>query len=189
MYTEQSGVLPYDSWLMEYSGAVDTPSLQLMCTGGAGALYPVHLFDIRLLDKQAIMDNCLYADDIWLKLMEVASDIPVVLADRQKGLRYIDGSQNNALANMNVLQQKNDEQLKNSILWFDKQFREGYIIEKLLDAQRKNDLRDIDVICRYYTDEIHRQKKNYYEIINSFSFRIGRFITWPGRKIKSLILK
>lgn len=189
MYNEQSGILPYASWFMEYSGAVDTPSQQLMCTGVAGALYPVHLFDSHLLNKQAIIENCLYADDIWLKLMEAASDIPVVLVERKKGLQYIDGSQNSALSNMNVIKQKNDEQLKNSILWFDEQYREGYILEKLLDSQRKNDLRDIDYICRYYVDELYHLKKNYYEIINSFSFRIGRFISWPGRKIKSLILK
>ena len=194
MFSERYGIFPYEKWILKYNRIVDCPSQQLFCTGCAGALYPVQLFDQALLNKEAILDHCIYADDIWLKLMEIVCDIPVVLADRQQKLQIIEGSQSTKLADMNISERMNDKQLKDSINWFDSKYGKRYVFEKLLDAQQKNDLRDIDDIVHYYTDKIDRYtdkiaglQKRYDNIKNSRSYRIGRFITLPVRKIKSLI--
>ena len=187
MFSERYGIFPYDRWIMKYRGIVDCPSHQLFCTGCAGALYPVQLFDQALLNKKAILDYCIYADDIWLKLMETVCDIPVVLADQQHDPQIIEGSQSTKLADMNISEHMNDRQLKDSMNWFDSIYGKRYVFEKLLDAQHNNDLRDIDDIAHYYTDKIDSLQKQCDNIKNSWSFRIGRFITWPGRKVKSLI--
>ena len=187
MFSEQYGILPYEKWILKYNRIVDCPSQQLFCTGCAGVLYPVHLFDQALLNKEAILGHCIYADDIWLKLMEIVCDIPVVLADRQQNLQIIEGSQSTKLADMNISERMNDKQLEDSINWFDSKYGKRYVFEKLLDAQQNNDLRDIDDIARYYNDKIDGLQKRYDNIKNSRSYRIGRFITLPVRKIKSLI--
>ena len=95
---------------------------------------------------------------------------------------------------MNITGRMNDKQLEDSINWFDSKYGKRYVFEKLLDAQQKNDLRDIDDIAHYYTDKIAGYtdriaglQKRYDNIKNSRSYRIGRLITLPVRKIKSLI--
>lgn len=193
MFSERYGILPYERWILKYNRIVDCPSQQLFCTGCAGVLYPVQLFDQALLNKEAILNHCIYADDIWLKLMEIVCDIPVVLADHQHYPQIIEGSQSTKLADMNISERMNDKQLEDSMNWFDSKYGKGYVFEKLLDGQKKDDLRDIDDIAYYYvdkiagyTDKIASLQKRYDNIINSWSFRIGRFITWPVRKIKSL---
>lgn len=194
MFSEQYGIFPYERWIMKYSEIVDCPSQQLFCTGCAGALYPVQLFNQDLLNKEAILEYCKYADDIWLKLMELICDIPVVLADKQHDLQIIEESQSTKLADINISEHMNDKQLKDSMNWFDSQYGKGYVFEKLSDDQRKNDLRDVDYISHYYADKITRYtariarlQKRCENIANSRSYRIGRFITWPLRKIKSLM--
>ena len=194
MFSEQYGILPYEKWILKYNRIVDRPSQQLFCTGSAGALYPVQLFNQDLLNKEAILDHCIYADDIWLKLMEIVCDIPVVIADQRHNPQIIKESQITKLADINISEHMNDKQLEDSINWFDSKYGKRYVFEKLLDAQHNNDLRDIDDIAHYYTDKIDSYtdiiaglQKRYDNIINSRSFRIGRFITQPLRKIKSLI--
>ena len=91
------------------------------------------------------------------------------------------------LADINISEHMNDKQLEDSINWFDSKYGKRYVFEKLLDAQQNNDLRDIDDIARYYNDKIDGLQKRYDNIKNSRSYRIGRFITLPVRKIKSLI--
>jgi len=194
MFSERYGIFPYEKWILKYNRIVDCPSQQLFCTGNAGVLYPVQLFNQALLNKEAILDHCIYADDIWLKLMEIVCDIPVVLADHQHNLQIIEGSQSTKLADINISEHMNDKQLEDSINWFDSKYGKRYVFEKLLDAQHNNDLRDIDDIAHYYTNKIDSYtdiiaglQKRYDNIKNSRSYRIGRFITRPLRKIKSLI--
>ena len=66
-----------------------------------------------MLDQKAIEENCLYADDIWIKLMEIISDIPVVLVNGNSDLKFISKVQDNGLFQYNIAH--NDEQKPDTI--------------------------------------------------------------------------
>ena len=54
----------YYRW--EKNFPVDTPSMLLMGTGVLGILYPPHIFDDAIFDKENLLHYALDNDDIWL---------------------------------------------------------------------------------------------------------------------------
>ncbi len=187
VYDEKTGILPYNAWILDYREAVGVESMQLFHTGNAGVLYPVHLFKTIMLDQKAIEENCLYADDIWIKLMEIISDIPVVLVNGNSDLKFISKVQDNGLFQYNIAH--NDEQMLKSIRWTESRFGEGIIMGKLISAQGETNLLSIGMISEYYSKRIEKMIKNDSEILSSWSFRIGQAITLPGRKLKTGLAK
>lgn len=106
-------LLPYNDWEFEYT-ASDKPRMDLIATGIGGVLYPPHLFKEELFNLDNIEKLCLKADDIWLKFMEIYSEIPVCYA---KG-EYIHPccileTQETALFDDNVEKNMNDEYILN----------------------------------------------------------------------------
>lgn len=131
MLDEEGQIMPYRAWIQETDACIYEPSMQLLATGGAGVLYPPHLFRKEFLESKAIMRHSPYADDLWLKAMQLASDVPVVVARPHQQLRYIPDSQDEALHLINVRQNQNDVQLRQIIQWMDEQFEPGIFYEKL----------------------------------------------------------
>ena len=85
--------------------------------------------------------------------------------------------------------------------WFDGQYNNNFIIDKL---ERSNDkLNGKMAIIEYYQGKaeeknavIRKQKReiaklqyDLSEVWNSWSLRIGRVITWPGRTVRDQIRK
>ena len=68
---------PYASWKKEFKGMTQ-PSRALCAVGVGGILYPPHILPAGCFDKESIKSLCYKADDIWLKFMELKSDVPVV---------------------------------------------------------------------------------------------------------------
>lgn len=89
---EAGAPLPYEAWIKEQSFIIGRPSLSLLATGCAGVLYPAGLLNGALLDPKEIEDRCLYADDIWLKSLELSREVPVV-ATPPLPLDWVEGSQ------------------------------------------------------------------------------------------------
>lgn len=54
------------------------PSHNLLATGMGGVLYPPHVLPEKTFDVQSIKNECLMADDVWLKAMELLNGIKVV---------------------------------------------------------------------------------------------------------------
>lgn len=133
MLDEENRILPYKSWIQETDACIYEPNMQLMATGGAGVLYPPGLYRKEFFDKRAIREICLYADDLWLKAMQLASDVPVVVARPHEQLLYLEGSQEEALKDMNVGQNQNDVQLQQIIEWMDRTFEPGLFLKKLTE--------------------------------------------------------
>ena len=104
-------IAPYEQWIKEYPAELLTPFLSIIATGVGGVLYPPNCMDPAVFDKKAIIETCLYADDLWLKVMELRRGTPVVLAAPHKQLDYLDGSQSTALYLKNVGNKENDLQL------------------------------------------------------------------------------
>ena len=96
----------------------------LSIRGGAGALFPAFLLDKNFLNKDVFLKLAPYADDVWLNFWAWVSDIKIV---NTKGfLGYIIGihsSSNNGLVRINVLYQKNDEQIQQVLKYCNIDFR------------------------------------------------------------------
>ena len=109
--SNSSEVLSYSKWLNEVVNFEYKPGVEFCATGVGGILYPPRIFKSDLFDTDAIIDSCLYADDLWLKTFELLDGIPVVIASPTPLLEYIPDTQDTALYNKNKT--ANDEQLSN----------------------------------------------------------------------------
>lgn len=134
LVSEEGKLLPYSRWIMETDACMHEPTMQLMATGGAGTLYPPELFREEIFDQNAVEQTCLRADDLWLKAMELISDVPTVLARPFERLQFVPDSQEEALHNLNVGQNQNDVQMNNIIVWLDKHVGENILVKKLTDT-------------------------------------------------------
>lgn len=113
-FSKYGKILPYNEWLYEYHRK-GLPSFDLCATGGAGALYPPHIFDNNpyIFDKKLIKEMAMTADDLWLKYMEVLSGVTTVWVPNKMIMPpEIEGSQNNALNYINTWHSGNDECLQ-----------------------------------------------------------------------------
>jgi len=110
--TDEDGLLPYSNWTLNYR-TMDEPSMALIATGVGGVLYPPHCLHPELFNKEAIMETCLNADDLWLKTMGILNGTPTVLANFEHKIKQIDGTEETALWLDNKLSGGNDRQLSN----------------------------------------------------------------------------
>lgn len=156
---ENGELLPYRNWVMETDAEPDRPGMDLFATTGAGTLYPPGIFSDRLFDRQAIRTTCLMADDLWMKANELMEDIPVVLACRNRGLRFVPGSQDDSLWNTN--REKNDEQWNRIRELIDAREGEGALEQKLcavtLEKYSEHASRRVDTLQERVT-RIRREK-------------------------------
>lgn len=111
-FDKEGQLLPYHAWRYEYSKLQHRPSMMLFSTSGAGTLYPPHCMHPELFNKASIQAFCLNADDLWLKIMQVMVDTPVVLVRRNRRLPYIDGTQEDGLWTENIHGGQNDVQMR-----------------------------------------------------------------------------
>lgn len=89
---ENGNLASYDDWLSGQDVIVGRPSMSLMATNGAGALFPPQIIPPHLLDEKDIQEKCLHADDLWLKALELQADVPVVATGRAD-LTYVPDTQ------------------------------------------------------------------------------------------------
>ncbi|MDR2590998.1 MAG: glycosyltransferase family 2 protein [Oscillospiraceae bacterium] len=123
-------LLPYNDWIFE-STYTFNPAFDLIALGVSGVLYPPNCFEKKhelLLDSKAVMEVSLYADDLWLKIIELLCSIPVVLAyQKPPDSLLIPSSQKTSLHIDNVDNNRNDTILRDSLKYLninDNIFRE-----------------------------------------------------------------
>lgn len=120
IFDSNSNIKPYSKWIKEDKTLYYEPSYQAIATGVGGVLYPPGVLPTITYNKEAIINYSLYADDIWLKLCEIINEVPTVLASKNS-IRYeIKDTQKEALFKENVLSNRNDTVLKQSISYLDK---------------------------------------------------------------------
>ena len=108
---------PYRRWKHDVTDT--TPSHLLVATGGAGTLYPPGAFQEETFNQELIKKLCFYADDLWLKMMELLNDRMVVTNKRyNKDLPSVGSTQNQKLVSFNVLSGGNDIQFNNLLSHF-----------------------------------------------------------------------
>lgn len=74
-------IASYNRWYGECGLYIGIPRMDLFATGCAGILYPPHIFDKEVFNKEVFMREAPYADDMWLKIMEIRNNVPVVLTN------------------------------------------------------------------------------------------------------------
>ena len=194
MTADKAGnIAKYSEWVKEYSGIVDKPSMSLFSTSGAGTLYPPFCMDQRVFDLNAIKTLCINADDLWLKIMQVLHDTPVVLVHPNEPLVYIEGTQAVSLREKNLYANENDVQLANILGQYDTKDQKSCscIAYKLFSEEipLKNEKEHVgeglaaDKRCVLLTQRVEWAEKEIQLLRNSTSYKIGCCITWLPRKI------
>lgn len=105
-----NNILPYSEALHNDDSIIGIPQLDLAAAGFAGVLYPPSILPKEVFNVEQIKKCAPIADDIWLKFMELSSDIPVVCAGKYKDPVVMPQIQNTALNKINGEQNKNDYQ-------------------------------------------------------------------------------
>ena len=207
-------VLEYAFWPKEIDLYRYRPSMQLLSTNGAGSLFAPRFFVEGLLDPDVITKLCLNADDLWIKAMQVASALPVVVARPNPGLVYIDGSQEVALYHTNIVE--NDVQMTKIVAWFDDEYHVDepkfvsalaassgrydeeitFGVKELAESFLYDKKREVDNQAEAFLEKIgqleqsNREKQAEIERINSsHSMKIGRVLMFLPGKMKALLKK
>lgn len=159
LITPENEILPYHMWIQETDGCVHMPSMQLFATGGAGTLYPPHLFRKEFLDEEAILHYCPLADDMWLKAMQVMSEVPVVLASQYEPLCYLPGTQEETLYQLNGRQHQNDVQLVSIMQWMDSRFGKDTFIRNLTNPDMGETILGLETVSCHIDRERQQGRK------------------------------
>jgi hypothetical protein len=81
-FIQEGNIAPYEKWDIECGDFVGEPRMDLCAIGCGGILYPPHIFGQEVFNVGKFEEMCPYADDMWLKIMEVYYNIPVVLVKK-----------------------------------------------------------------------------------------------------------
>lgn len=134
----------------EQNKLIRIPSMRLLATNGAGSLFPPNLLKLKYFDEELITEICLDTDDLWLKAIEVLSDVPVVQARTHRKLIYVENSQNNALWHTNQRADGNDMSLEKIAEWADRRFGKNFLLNKILFGPYYNGSR-LNAICKKFS--------------------------------------
>jgi hypothetical protein len=95
--------IEYSKWHQKIKNCKAQPNAMLMAVGKGGVLYPPRILPEEAFNKEKSKAMALYADDIWLKVMELINSVKVVKANRGFGWTVdIFGSQDYALYKVNA---------------------------------------------------------------------------------------
>lgn len=123
----------YKNWV-SYEGNKPDCSHNYLALGYNGVFYPAGILLATLSQKEILKQNCLKADDLWLKSQEALLNIPVACPGYYPDTISIEGSQNVALNKYNNSQNPdngNDVQWKN----LNSLFNINAIIKKLVISE------------------------------------------------------
>lgn len=113
-FDDEGNFLPYEQWGWEHKDSRPVSRRCLLATGGAGALYPVKVFDTSLLDMEVIRGVAWPVDDIYLKFFELACGVEVAYAPNRQNHPYqFEHVASGGLCDSNVAGGRNDDILVN----------------------------------------------------------------------------
>lgn len=114
---DKNKLKPYASWISPENKDF---SPNLFHTTGGGVLYPPNALHSKVLDKELFLKLSPLGDDIWSNAMALLNNTRTVMVNEKSTEFYpIPGSQEEALWHVNVLENRNDEQLKNVFDYFE----------------------------------------------------------------------
>lgn len=182
-FDENGKLKPYEQWERGMKTA-HFPSHALIATGVCGVLYPPRCFGDMAFNKEFIKENCLNADDLWLKIMEIIHNVPVVLAAPSEDVKTIKGSQTEALYKSNDLADKNDMQFRNILAAYNSCVGSCTIEERLrissLAFEGSSSFGNEAAAAQL--DLVKNELK---AVKGSFEYRLGRTVTILPRAVKT----
>ncbi|MEQ1311011.1 glycosyltransferase family A protein [Acinetobacter sp. XH1639] len=89
------------------------PTYNIMQFGGSGVLYPAYSLYSDAFDKTKILELSPLADDLWLNAMAIINSTKIVKTNYKFYLLPLIFKNNKELYAKNVLEDKNNEQIKN----------------------------------------------------------------------------
>lgn len=106
-------LLPYKEWDLEVE--LKQPSVLNFPTGSGGILYTSDLIDREVLNEEVFLRLAPTADDVWFKAMTLRKGIACEQIKLECPFRdkfvFLDAMDDMALANSNLIHNKNDEQI------------------------------------------------------------------------------
>lgn len=107
---EKGDIKPYTEW--EENREIN-PSFNQFPTGVGGILYPPQSLHKEVFNKGVFMEICPSADDVWFKAMGVMNNIQTYFTGMgEDSLITIKKAQKESLWKVNVVENKNDEQIQ-----------------------------------------------------------------------------
>ena len=100
---------PYKTWEKHSGKHILEPRWDLFATTGAGTLFPPHVFGDEMFNREVFTALSPSADDVWVKIMCMKYDVPVVLSGTPQPLQYMPDTQTECLFKIN--KKANDMQL------------------------------------------------------------------------------
>lgn len=122
LFRPEGGVRAYDSWVYDCGYLRGTLTYQLLPTGVGGVLYPARCLPPEAFDEHGIRQTCLYADDLWLKVMAAANGYPVWMPRRRARFKPLQAAQHVGLWRTNSLGGGNDIALKAILEYVDERY-------------------------------------------------------------------
>lgn len=114
----------YGKWI--HNTTDNTPSQLIFPVGVGGVLYPPHSLDSEVLNEEAFLELSPYGDDIWFKFMSMRNGYACkkVITRTANGYDFLENIdvRDCGLAQINNLQNKNDEQIQNVIKQYNIRF-------------------------------------------------------------------
>ena len=173
---------PYREWIKAVDIVRYTPSGILFFTSGAGTLFPPGAVTEEFLCEDTIKEICRFQDDLWLNTAALMTGRKVVRIRRSDRLNYIPGTQENTLFRKNG-EHGNDESLKKIVRWAEEKYGRGTMNRLLWDAYTGE---IISIPARKIAEELKDALSRERRIERSFSYRLGRRLTYLPRKIRNM---
>lgn len=166
---ENGTIAAYENWCGLCGEYVGMPRMDMEAVGNAGILYPTYLLDnTEIFKKEIFMEKCPYADDIWLKIMEVYNGIPTVLAEKRWNDIMLEEHQKSCLFETHNKDGGNDKQLEELLKEYprtaqyaglkDSIFKKGYVT---CDDAKKIKERELDNIL----EDLLKKVQNFEELL------------------------
>lgn len=116
-----NNIMPYMEWQHDCVNK-KVPSNLIFATGVGGVLYPPVSYVTDIFDANKIIKLSYTADDVWLKFMEIMSDIKVVWAPNfMPHPMEVINSQNTSLREVNITENFNDVCISNMMKEYGKE--------------------------------------------------------------------
>lgn len=156
LFDRVGNIRPYNEWIKEYPAQLMSPQMDLIATGAGGVLYPPHCMHKEIFNKEILLRTCLFADDLWLKIMQVMIGTPTSLADEQSPLKYVAGTQESALWKNNVCSNENDIQLSAILSVYNKYLDdENTLLKKIVAIGEESNMPKVSIIMPVYNVETY----------------------------------
>ncbi len=116
---QEGHIARYEDWWGECVRFIGVPRMDLFAVGCGGILYPPHIFNEEIFHVENIKRYCMFADDVWLKVMETINSVPVVHIDTEyRDICDTEYAQDGLYQNHNE-KGGNDRQLRETMLQYD----------------------------------------------------------------------